>query len=159
MTITVVLHGTSSAGKTSIAEAIRAVSPLPWQISGIDTFLALVPDTMFAALGADAASEGFTWVAATVDGVPCWDVVPGAQALGFARAVHQYWAASAAEFGYGCGSDGPTCTWIDLPPHQGTDGGTRVRLERPTCRFRTRQQAGRTLQPRASNSSKTCGSR
>jgi chloramphenicol 3-O phosphotransferase len=97
MTITVVLNGTSSAGKTSIAEAIRAVSPLPWQISGIDSFLALVPDTMFAAPGADAASEGFTWVTATVNGVPCWDVVPGAQALGFARAVHQYWAASAAE--------------------------------------------------------------
>ena len=97
VTITVVLIGTSSAGKTSIAEAIRAVSPVPWQISGIDTFLALAPDTMFAVPGADAASEGFTWVAATVDGVACWDTVLGAQGLGFARAVHQYWAASAAE--------------------------------------------------------------
>jgi chloramphenicol 3-O phosphotransferase len=97
MTITVVLNGTSSAGKTSIAEAIRAVSPLPWQISGIDTFLALQPDTMFALPGADAVSDGFTWSAATVDGVACWDVVLGAQGLRFVRAVHQYWAASAAE--------------------------------------------------------------
>ncbi len=97
MTITVVLNGTSSAGKTSLAEAIRAVSPLAWQISGIDTFLALQPDAMFALPGADAVSDGFTWSAAPVDGVACWDVRLGAQGLRFARAVHQYWAASAAE--------------------------------------------------------------
>jgi chloramphenicol 3-O-phosphotransferase len=77
MPVTVVLNGTSSAGKSTLAEALRAAISTPLQISGIDTFLALQPESMFAPPDADATTEGFTWEATTVDGIHCWNVVAG----------------------------------------------------------------------------------
>jgi chloramphenicol 3-O phosphotransferase len=94
--ITVVLNGTSSSGKTSIAEALRTLLPT-LQISGIDTFLALQPPSMFSLADQVEPSEGFTWKPAEVDGVACWTITPGARGEAMARAMHQFWAACAAE--------------------------------------------------------------
>ncbi len=88
-----VLHGTSSAGKTSLRE--RCSTPL--QVFGVDTFLALQPDSLFAPPGSETRTEGFTFCAMEVDGLPGWTVRPGPAGEALMRAVHAYGAACAAE--------------------------------------------------------------
>jgi chloramphenicol 3-O phosphotransferase len=95
MAITIVLNGTSSSGKTSIARALRPLLLAPLQISGIDTFLRLQQREMFPPPG--EVSDGFTWTAATVDGINCWDITVGERGEALLRAIHQFWAATAAE--------------------------------------------------------------
>ena len=62
-------------------------------MTGIDTFLAAQSMRFFAFDGRTVA--GFSWVPATVDGQPAFDVVPGPLGLGVIRASHAYWAACA----------------------------------------------------------------
>ena len=89
----IVLNGTSCAGKSSIAAALQELWPRPLQVTGIDTFLASQSKRFFAIGGRGAA--GFSWVPATVDGQPAFDVVPGPLGLGMIKASHAYWAACA----------------------------------------------------------------
>jgi chloramphenicol 3-O phosphotransferase len=53
----VVLNGCSSAGKTSISNAIQALSKTPWLHVGIDTFIGMLP-SKFLEFG-DQAAEGY----------------------------------------------------------------------------------------------------
>lgn len=92
----VVLNGTSSAGKTTLATALRGRCSTPVQVSGVDTFLALQPDSMFAPPGSDAASDGFTWCPVEVEGREAWTVRAGVKGEALLRAAHAYWAACAA---------------------------------------------------------------
>ena len=89
----IVLNGTSCSGKSSIAAALQELWPRPLQVTGIDTFLASQSKRFFAIGGRGAA--GFSWVPATVDGQPAFDVVPGPLGLGMIKASHAYWAACA----------------------------------------------------------------
>jgi chloramphenicol 3-O-phosphotransferase len=89
----IVLNGTSCSGKSSIAAALQELWPMPLQVTGIDTFLAAQSKRFFAIGGHGAA--GFSWVPATVDGQPAFDVVPGQLGLGMINASHAYWAACA----------------------------------------------------------------
>jgi chloramphenicol 3-O phosphotransferase len=89
----IVLNGTSCSGKSSIAAALQELWPMPLQVTGIDTFLAAQSKRFFAIGGPGAA--GFSWVPATVDGQPAFDVVPGPLGLGMINASHAYWAACA----------------------------------------------------------------
>ena len=66
---------------------------MPLQVTGIDTFLAAQSKRFFAIGGHGAA--GFSWVPATVDGQPAFDVVPGPLGLGMINASQAYWAACA----------------------------------------------------------------
>lgn len=66
---------------------------MPLQVTGIDTFLAAQSKRFFA-IGRPGAA-GFSWVPATVDGQPAFDVVPGPLGLGMINASHAYWAACA----------------------------------------------------------------
>lgn len=93
----IVLNGTSSAGKTTLATALQARCSTPLQVSGIDTFLALQPESMFAPPGSKTPTEGFTFCAVEVEGQPAWTVRPGPEGEALMRAVHAYWAACAAE--------------------------------------------------------------
>jgi chloramphenicol 3-O phosphotransferase len=93
----IVLNGTSSAGKTTLAAAVAEQCPTPLQVSGVDTFLALQPDSMFAPPGSDVPSDGFTWCAVEVEGREAWAVRPGRKGEALMRAVHAYWAACAQE--------------------------------------------------------------
>ena len=93
---TVVLNGTSSAGKTSLALALQAAWPGPLQVSGLDTFLGCQGKEMFAVPGAPA-SDGFAWQSCVVGGVPAWRVVPGKRGDALVRAAHAFWAACADE--------------------------------------------------------------
>lgn len=93
----IVLNGTSSAGKTMLAAALQARWSTPLQVSGIDTFLALQPESMFAPPGSKTPTEGFTFCAVEVEGLPAWTVRPGPAGEALLRAVHAYWAACAAE--------------------------------------------------------------
>jgi chloramphenicol 3-O phosphotransferase len=89
----IVLNGTSSSGKSSIAAALQELWPMPLQVTGIDTFLAAQSKRFFAIGGHGAA--GFSWVPAIVDGQPAFDVVPGPLGLGMINASQAYWAACA----------------------------------------------------------------
>jgi chloramphenicol 3-O phosphotransferase len=89
----IVLNGTSCSGKSSIAAALQELWPGPLQVTGIDTFLAAQSKRFFAIGGPGAA--GFSWVPATVDGQPAFDVVPGPLGLGMIKASQAYWAACA----------------------------------------------------------------
>jgi chloramphenicol 3-O phosphotransferase len=89
----IVLNGTSCSGKSSIAAALQELWPMPLQVTGIDTFLAAQSKRFFA-IGRPGAA-GFSWVPATVDGQPAFDVVPGPLGLGMINASHAYWAACA----------------------------------------------------------------
>jgi chloramphenicol 3-O phosphotransferase len=89
----IVLNGTSCSGKSSIAAALQELWPVPLQVTGIDTFLAAQSKRFFAIGGPGAA--GFSWVPATVDGQPAFDVVPGPLGLGMIKASQAYWAACA----------------------------------------------------------------
>lgn len=93
----IVLNGTSSAGKTTLATALQTQCATPLQISGVDTFLALQPDSMFAPPGSDVASDGFTWCRVEVEGRAAWTVRPGRKGEALMRAAHAYWAACAEE--------------------------------------------------------------
>ena len=89
----IVLNGTSSSGKSSIAAALQELWPGPLQVTGIDTFLTAQSERFFAFDGRLVA--GFSWVPVTVDGQSAFDVVPGPLGLGMIRASHAYWAACA----------------------------------------------------------------
>jgi chloramphenicol 3-O phosphotransferase len=65
----VLLHGTSSSGKTTVARAIQALSDEPWLRLGIDVFWSAI-DERWMEHGPKAA-EGFSW---REDGT----IVPGA---------------------------------------------------------------------------------
>lgn len=95
--VLIVLNGTSSAGKTTLARSLRERCSTPLQVSGVDTFLALQPESMFAPPGSETPTEGFTFCAVEVDGLPGWTVRPGPSGEALMRAVHAYWAACAAE--------------------------------------------------------------
>lgn len=95
--VLIVLNGTSSAGKTTLATSLQARCSTPLQVSGVDTFLALQPESMFAPPGSVTPTEGFTFCAVEVDGLPAWTVRPGTAGEALMRAVHAYWAACAAE--------------------------------------------------------------
>jgi chloramphenicol 3-O phosphotransferase len=93
----IVLNGTSSAGKTTLATSLQKRFSTPVQVSGVDTFLALQPDSMFAPPGSGVATDGFTWCPVQVEGQQAWAVRPGLKGEALMRAVHAYWAACAAE--------------------------------------------------------------
>ena len=88
---TVVLNGTSSAGKTSLAHALPAVWDGPLQVSGIDTFLACQDPRMFR------GDRGFRWESTTVEGLPGEVLVPGEDGEAVLRAAHRFWAAAHRE--------------------------------------------------------------
>ena len=56
----VLLHGTSSSGKTTVARAVQALSDEPWLRLGIDTFWNAI-DERWMEHGAHA-TEGFRWL-------------------------------------------------------------------------------------------------
>lgn len=90
------LNGTSSAGKTTLATSLQARCSTPLQVSGVDTFLALQPESMSAPPGSKTPTEGFTFCAVEVEGRPAWTVRPGPAGEALMRAVHAYWAGCAA---------------------------------------------------------------
>src|SRR4051795_9873117 len=55
----VLLHGTSSSGKTTVARAVQALSDEPWLRLGIDAFWAAVDERWME--HGSCASEGFLW--------------------------------------------------------------------------------------------------
>jgi chloramphenicol 3-O phosphotransferase len=89
----IVLNGTSSSGKSSIAMALQELWPRPLQVTGIDTFLAAQSKRFFTFDGREAA--GFSMVPVTVDGQPAFNLVPGPLGLAMIEASHAYWAACA----------------------------------------------------------------
>jgi chloramphenicol 3-O phosphotransferase len=89
----IVLNGTSSSGKSSIAAALQELWPRPLQVTGIDTFLASQSKRFFAIDGRVAA--GFSLVPVTIAGQPALSFVPGPLGLGMIKASHAYWAACA----------------------------------------------------------------
>src|SRR5215813_7788332 len=90
----IVLNGSSCSGKSSIAAVLQEQWPRPLQVTGLDTFLASQSERFFAIDG--RVVDGFSWIPATVDGQPGFDVVPGPLGLGMIKAAHAYWAACAA---------------------------------------------------------------
>jgi len=89
----IVLNGTSSCGKSSIARELQRRWPGPLQVSGLDTFLGIQSAPFFADDGSLVA--GFSWVPATIDGQQAFDVIPGSLGLAMIKASHAYWAACA----------------------------------------------------------------
>lgn len=91
--LTVVLHGASSAGKTSIARALQSAWPGPLQVSGLDTFLACQSRAFFG--DDEQPSDGLTWnvLAGAPDEVAAIRVGPLGEAL--TAAAHAYWRACA----------------------------------------------------------------
>lgn len=87
----IVLNGTSSSGKSSIAAALREFWPRPLQISGLDTFLSLQSERFFAFDG--RVAPGFSWLPAGADGERVSEIALGPLGLGMIRASHAYWAA------------------------------------------------------------------
>jgi chloramphenicol 3-O phosphotransferase len=55
----VLLHGTSSSGKTTVARAVQRLSEDPWVLLGIDAFWSAVDDRWME--HGPRASEGFLW--------------------------------------------------------------------------------------------------
>lgn len=53
------LHGTSSSGKTTVARAIQALSDEPWLRLGIDVFWSAIDERWME--HGSRASEGFSW--------------------------------------------------------------------------------------------------
>ncbi len=90
----IVLNGTSSSGKSSIAAELQELWPGPLQVSGLDTFLSVQSRPFFASDGRTVA--GFSWLPVTVAGQPAFDVVSGPLGLGMIKASHAYWAACSA---------------------------------------------------------------
>jgi chloramphenicol 3-O phosphotransferase len=68
----ILLNGTSSSGKTTIARAFQRLAPDPWLRLGIDSFWGAV-DERWMEFG-ERASEGFRWVDRGERGV---EIVPG----------------------------------------------------------------------------------
>lgn len=93
--VCIVLNGASSAGKTSIALALRDRWPGPLQVSGIDTFLVCQAESFFDVDGSPA--PGYTWVPTTVDGVPAFEIVAGPLGRRLERAAQRFWRACADE--------------------------------------------------------------
>jgi chloramphenicol 3-O phosphotransferase len=89
----IVLNGSSSSGKSSIAATLQQHWPRPLQVSGIDTFLASQSQRFFAIGG--GVGDGFSWIPTTVGGQPAFDIVPGPLGLGMIKASHAYWGACA----------------------------------------------------------------
>jgi chloramphenicol 3-O phosphotransferase len=56
----ILLHGTSSSGKTTIARAIQELSDEPWLRLGIDAFWSAVHERWME--HGDRAAEGFAWM-------------------------------------------------------------------------------------------------
>ena len=55
----VLLHGTSSSGKTTVARAVQALSDEPWLRLGIDVFWTAIDERWME--HGERASEGFLW--------------------------------------------------------------------------------------------------
>jgi chloramphenicol 3-O phosphotransferase len=55
----ILLHGTSSSGKTTVARAVQALSEEPWLRLGIDTFWSAIDERWME--HGPRASEGFLW--------------------------------------------------------------------------------------------------
>jgi chloramphenicol 3-O phosphotransferase len=68
----ILLNGTSSSGKTTIARAFQRLAPDPWLRLGIDSFWGAV-DGRWMEFG-ERASEGFRWVDRGERG---FEIVPG----------------------------------------------------------------------------------
>jgi chloramphenicol 3-O phosphotransferase len=90
----IILNGTSSSGKSSIAAALQRLWPEPLQVSGLDTFLSL-QSLPFFGFGGHVA-PGFSWLPANQDGQPAFDIDIGPAGIAMIRATHAYWAACAA---------------------------------------------------------------
>jgi chloramphenicol 3-O phosphotransferase len=56
----VLLHGTSSSGKTTVARAVQALSDEPWLRLGIDAFWSAIDERWME--HGPRASEGFLWL-------------------------------------------------------------------------------------------------
>src|SRR6478736_7819103 len=56
----VLLHGTSSSGKTTLARTIQALSDEPWLRLGIDTFWTAIDERWME--DGPRAAEGFLWL-------------------------------------------------------------------------------------------------
>jgi len=89
----IVLNGSSCSGKSSIAAKLQEQWPRPLQVTGLDTFLASQSERFFAIDG--RVVDGFSWLPATVDGQPAFEIVPGPLGLGMIKASHAYWGACA----------------------------------------------------------------
>src|SRR5215472_16168993 len=90
----IVLNGSTSSGKSSIAAVLQERWPRPLQVSGLDTFLSLQSRHFFS-IDVPVA-DGFSWIPTSIDHEHAYDVVPGNLGLGMVRASHAYWAACAA---------------------------------------------------------------
>jgi chloramphenicol 3-O phosphotransferase len=55
----VLLHGTSSSGKTTVARAVQRLSDEPWLLLGIDAFWSAIDERWME--HGQRASEGFLW--------------------------------------------------------------------------------------------------
>jgi chloramphenicol 3-O-phosphotransferase len=93
--VVVVLNGASSAGKSTVAAAVRGLWRRPLQVSGIDTFLACQAESFFGVDGVEA--PGFSWRPTIVEGLPAYLIQPGPLGQGLVRAAHRYWRACADE--------------------------------------------------------------
>lgn len=91
----IVLNGTSSAGKSSIALALQHRWPGPLQVSGLDTFLGCQSAAFFG-LG-DNVAPGFTWLPATIGGRPAYRIALGPAGRALTRAAAAFWGSSAKQ--------------------------------------------------------------
>jgi chloramphenicol 3-O phosphotransferase len=92
----IVLNGTSSAGKSSIALALQQRWPGPLQVSGLDTFLRCQSAAFFG-LGNDVA-PGFSWLPAAIGDGFGYRIALGPAGHALTRAAAAFWR-STAELG------------------------------------------------------------
>jgi len=91
----IVLNGTSSAGKSSIALALQRRWPGPLQVSGLDTFLGCQSAAFFGV--DDNVAPGFTWLPGTVGGRPAYRITLGPVGRALTRAAAAFWRSSAEQ--------------------------------------------------------------
>jgi chloramphenicol 3-O phosphotransferase len=84
----ILLNGTSSAGKTTLARAIQEESRRPYLLAGIDTFFAMVPDRWGGGRGGPLSRDGFHYDTSEQDGRPVTIIRYGAAGRRMLRAMH-----------------------------------------------------------------------
>ena len=93
----ILLNGTSSAGKTTLARAIQEVSPAPYLYTGIDSQFVMVPAKWGGGRGGPLSAEGFRYNVSQLDGHPVVSIIAGPVGLSMLRAMHRATAVLSAE--------------------------------------------------------------
>jgi chloramphenicol 3-O phosphotransferase len=93
----ILLNGTSSAGKTTLARAIQEISPVPYLYTGIDSQFAMVPEKWGGGRGGPLSVEGFRYNGSEEDDDPAVTMIAGPVGLSMLRAMHRATAVLCAE--------------------------------------------------------------